>query len=628
MAQIRVCDYIAQFIEERGVKDVFLLSGGGIMHLTDGLACNNNINVICCQHEQAASMAMDAYARITKSVSVGFFTTGPGATNAITGCAGAWLDSVPCLFISGQAKRKEAVYNHKIQGLRQIGVQEINILPMVKSITKYSTMINEPNEIQFQLEKAWHMATEGRPGPVWIDIPLDVQGAYIDTDKLKEHFVIKSPKKMIADNVLSAIEYLGEAERPVILAGHGVRISDAAHELLTLASQLNIPIVTTYLGIDIIDSKSPHYVGRVGIKGDRTGNIAIQRSDLLIVLGSSLPIAEIGYEYDKFAPKAKKIVVDIDTTSHKKSTINIDLLIESDLKPFLETLTRVAKNFVSDRFVPWHNELLVLRDKYPVCLPEYAKLEDKVNIYYFIDTLSKQSTPNDIIITDAGSAFYAGSQAVQIKEGMRYITSGGLATMGFSLPASIGASIAAGGSRVMCITGDGSFQQNIQELQTVVHYKLPIKIFVLNNEGYLSIRFTQCRYFEGRLIGEGCNSGVTFPETAKIAEAYGIKYRKIKNNDELFDTLNEIMPLDEPVICEIITPPDQEIIPTVASRKNEDGTMVSEPLDNMYPFLPEFSNNEEAKLVIDQIKDQIEDETPQIDVEIPQIDVEPLVQDR
>ena len=586
MVKIRVCDFIAQFIEENNVKDVFLLSGGGIIHLLDGLACNQKINVVCCHHEQAASIAMDAYARVTGKVSVGFFTTGPGATNAITGCAGAWLDSVPCIFISGQAKRKEATYNIKIPALRQVGVQEINILPMVKSITKYSVMVNDPEEIQFNLEKALYMAKEGRPGPVWLDIPLDVQSATVETETIK-HFLVKETKKVLAEDAISTLEYLGNAKKPVILAGQGVRISGAMRELVVLTTQLNIPIVTSYLGIDVIDSKSPYYIGRVGIKGDRAGNLAVQQSDLLIVLGSSLPIAEIGYEYDKFAPLAKKIVVDIDLTSHKKSTINIDLLIESDIRAFLSMMIRIThNNFESARFIAWKDTLLSFKEQYPVCLPEYAELKDKVNIYYFINTLSEVLNNEDIMITDAGSAFYAGSQAVQIKEGMRYITSGGFATMGFSLPASIGACVAADGKRIMCINNDSSFQQNSQELQTIVHYNLPIKIFVLNNEGYLSIKFTQKRYFEGRLISEGCTSGVTFPDTAKIAAAYGIPFYSVNNNIELHEVLNEILEIEGPVICEIMTPPDQEIISTDAFRKNEDCSAVSESFDNTYPLLP------------------------------------------
>jgi len=594
--KMRVSDYIAYFIEKSGVKDVFLLSGGGIMHLTDGLACNKNLRVTCFHHEQAASMAMDAYARVTGHFSVGYFTTGPGATNALTGLAGAWLDSVPCLVISGQVKRKEAVYNSGIKGLRQIGVQEINIVPIVRSVTKYAVLVNNPEDIRYHLEKALYLAKEGRPGPVWLDIPLDVQGAYIESEKLTGYAPKKRRSIIPEEQYVTLLEYLQNAKRPVILAGQGIRIAGAIEELLHLSALANIPIVTTYLGIDVIESNSPYYVGRIGIKGDRAGNLAVQNSDLLIVIGSSLPVAETGYEYSEFARYAKKVVVDIDLTSHKKNTIFIDLLVKGDAKEFIQKVSQLVTDHIITFSQDWLDTAISWRNRYPVCLPEYAHLNERVNIYYFVDALCRQLESQDIVVTDAGSAFYAGSQAVQIKKGMRYITSGGFATMGFSLPASIGTSIAANKQQVMCINGDGSFQQNLQELQTIVHNKIPVKIFILNNEGYLSIRFTQCRYFENRLIGEGCTSGVSFPNSEKIAQAYGIPFFRIHNNRELEDVLHNVLDRDGPVICEILTPPDQEIIPTVASQKLPDGSMVSKPLEDMYPFLDRNEFNENMKI--------------------------------
>ncbi len=591
--RMRVADYIAQFIEHYGVKDVFLLSGGGIMHLTDGLACNNNINVVCFHHEQAAAMALDAYSRITGHFAVGYFTTGPGATNAVTGLAGAWLDSVPCLFISGQVKRKEATFNSGIKGIRQIGVQEINIIPIVKSITKYRAMVNIPEDIRYHLEKSVFIAKNGRPGPVWLDIPLDVQGACIETENLRRY----SPriKKSIAPDALfdTLAHFLKESRRPVILAGQGIRISGAIEQLLKCTGKHNIPVITSYLGIDNIDSGSRNYIGRIGIKGDRAGNLAVQNSDLLLVIGSSLPVAEIGYEYDQFARSAKKVVVDIDATAHMKNTIVIDLLFECDAKIFIEKLSQILIQQGMGYSNEWLDQCIFWRNKYPVCLPEYSALKDKVNLYYFIDRLCQKLNSDDIIVTDAGSAFYAGSQAVKIKQGMRYITSGGFATMGFSIPASIGASVAAGNRRVMCITGDGSFQLNIQELQTIVHHQYPIKMFIFNNEGYLSIRTTQSRFFENRLIGEGCTSGVSFPDLQRIALAYGIPFCRVQNNNELEPVLEKVITSDGPVICEIMTPCNQEMIPTVSSQKREDGSMISKPLEDMYPFLDreEFLSN-------------------------------------
>jgi acetolactate synthase-1/2/3 large subunit len=588
---MRVADYVAKFIFDHGVKDVFMLSGGGIMHLTDGLACNKDLNVYCLHHEQAASMAIDTYARTTGNFAVGYFTTGPGATNALTGLAGAWLDSSPCLFISGQSKTSQCVYTADIDGLRQIGVQEINIVPVVQSLTKYCVFVDDPNDMRFHLEKAFYLAKHGRPGPVWLDIPLDVQGAMIDPDKMKE-FVPESKQKGIPkDDINRAVRLIEEAKRPVILAGQGIRIAGAIPELLAFADTYQIPIVTTFLGVDIIASNHPRYVGRIGIKGTRAGNLALQNSDLLLIIGTSLPIAEMGYDCTEFAREAKKIAVNIESASYQRDSISLDLFIQGDAKVFLQSLCEELPSSTSTNKT-WLEHCIAWREKYPVCLPQYSKLKNKINLYYFIDQLSRKLNNTDAVVTDAGSSFFAGSQGILVKEGMRYITSGGFASMGFGIPASIGVCVARGKRRVMCITGDGSFQQNIQELQSVVHHKLPIKIFVINNRGYLSIRYTQSRYF-GRYIGEGPTSGVTFPETGKIAKAYGIKFFKAHNNAELDHILDATIAHKGPVICEIMTPPRQLIIPTVASSKKEDGTMVSRPLEDMFPFLnrKEFKKN-------------------------------------
>ena len=600
--RVRVSDYIAKFIYDYGVKDVFMLSGGGIMHLTDGLACNKDLKVICCHHEQAASMALEAYARVNEHFGVGYFTTGPGATNALTGLAGAWLDSVPCLFISGQVKRKEAVYKAGINGLRQFGVQEINIIPIVSSITKYTAFVDKPEDIKYHLEKAVYLAKDGRPGPVWLDIPLDIQGAFIEENSLKGFISHDKTIKNISDPDIKEIgRYLKSASRPIILAGQGIRIAKAIDVLLKIVDKYDIPVITTYLGVDIIANDHPNYVGRIGIKGDRAGNLAIQNSDLLIIIGSSLPVAEIGYEYNQFARDAKIIVVDVEKASHEKNTIKINRFIQGDAKEFLAKMLLFLnkEKVVFDK--KWLSKCILWKKTYPVCLQEYGKLKSKVNIYYFLDRLSDKLNKNDVVVTDAGSAFYAGSQGIKVKQGMRYITSGGFATMGYSLPASIGVSRAIGNKRVMCVTGDGSFQQNIQELQTVVHYKLPLKIFILNNEGYLSIRVTQEKYFNNRLIGACCKSGVSFPDAKKIAKAYGIKFLRITNNKKLDIGLRRVLDYKGSVICEVMTPKDQLIIPTIASEKRSDGTMVSKPLEDMYPFLPrpEFAKN----MIIKPIKE-------------------------
>ena len=582
---VRVADYIASFLHEKGVDDVFLLSGGGMMHLTDGLACNEHMNVTCLLHEQAASMAVDAYGRLTGNLGVGYFTTGPGATNAITGLAGAWLDSSPCLFISGQVKRKDTIFKAKIPGIRQIGVQEINIIPMIESITKYSAFIDDPEDIRYHLEKAVYMAKEGRPGPSWLDIPLDVQAAPIDPEKLKGFEPPKKENNISSGSIQKVVEYIKSASRPVILAGQGVRISGAINSLLELVEEYHIPVVTTYLGVDVIESNHPQYVGRIGIKGDRAGNLAVQNSDLLLIMGTSLPVAETNYNYEEFAREAKIIIVDIDISSHKKESIRTDLLIEGDAKEFIDLIYDHLSNLTVSFDENWLETCISWRERYPVCLPEYGELKDKINIYHFFDQLSKRLGHEDVVVTDAGSSFFVGSQSVKINKGVRYITSGGFATMGYGLPASIGISVALGYKRVMCVTGDGSFQQNIQEIQTVLYNHLPLKIFVLNNYGYNSMRFTQTTYFNGRLIGADPTSGVGIPDSGKIAKAYGIPFLKAGNNRELVTVLDEVLNNEGPVLCDIVNPPNQLVIPTVSSKRKPDGTMVSKPLEDMFPFL-------------------------------------------
>jgi acetolactate synthase I/II/III large subunit len=590
MTKQRVSDYIAQFVAKQ-VKDVFMLSGGGIMFLTDGIVCNPDLNPICFLHEQAASMAMDAYSRVTENFAVGYFTTGPGATNTITGLAGAWLDSVPCMFISGQVKQKDTLSNAGIDGIRQIGVQEIDIIPIVKSLTKYAVMITDPMHIRYHLEKAVWISKEGRPGPVWIDIPLDIQSAYIDILAMEG---FKPPVIKDATMDFAFIRYhqniiltklILSSHRPVILAGHGVRLAGSIEQLLTFAKVSNIPIVTTYLGVDLIDTQSPNYIGRVGIKGDRAGNLAVQNADLLIVIGASLPVAETGYDINQFAPKANIIINDIDCSSHRKNMRTVPTLFECDAKVFLYELSNIIeKNKI--QYPTWLARCISWREKYPSCLPEYADRRDKVSIHYFINKLCRKLDSTDIIVTETGSASFAGSQSVHIKQGMRYIVSGGLSTMGFSIPASIGASIATGNKRVICITGDGSFQLNFQELQTIIHYNLPVKIFVINNEGYLTIRTTQKKLFNGRFIGEGKTSGVTFPDLVGIATAYKIPFYKISNNVQMDQTIDMVLQCSGPVICEVMTPPDQDITPTTSSMKMSDGTMISKPIEDMYPFIP------------------------------------------
>jgi acetolactate synthase-1/2/3 large subunit len=591
---MRVADFVAKFIlEELDVKHVFTLTGAGIMHLTDGLACNKKLKTICPHHEQTASMALEAYSRATENFGVGIFTTGPGSTNAITGLAGAWQDSVPCLFISGQVKLAEASSQSGIKKLRQFGVQELDIIPIVESITKYAVTITQPEKIRYELEKASHIAKSGRPGPVWIEIPMDVQSAKI-SDELEKFENEQSENPEINENqIKSVIELLQNAKRPIIISGQGVRIAGAIELLTKFVKLFKIPVVTSYLGIDTIRHDEESYIGKIGVKGERAGNLAMQNSDLILSIGSSLHVSVIGYNYKQFARGAKKIIIDIDEITHKKKTIDIDQFVHADAKDFLNILLKQLTEGDSLNYASWLEMCNKWKKKYPTCLPEYKNTKDEINSYFLIEQICKNSKAGDIFVSDAGGTFYAVSQAVTLtKPNQRYIPSSAMATMGYSLPAAIGISIATG-NRVISFTGDGSLQQNIQEFQTLVEYNLPVKLFVLNNDGYHSIRTSQTNYFQKRYIGESSKSGISFPDTVKIAEAYGVKAFRIDQPSQITNVVNQVLNYDGPVVCDVIVPREQEIIPTVASRVNDDGSMSSRPLEDMYPFLDrkEYKNN-------------------------------------
>jgi len=591
---MRVADFVSKFIlEELGVEHVFTLTGAGIMHLTDGLASNKKLKTICPHHEQTASMALEAYSRATENFGVGIFTTGPGSTNAITGLAGAWQDSVPCLFISGQVKVAEASSQTGIKKLRQFGVQELDIIPIVESITKYAVTITQPEKIRYELEKAVHIAKSGRPGPVWIEIPMDIQSAIIDDDLEKFETEQKEKPKIDKNQIELIVELLQKSKRPIIISGQGVRISGAIELLSKLVKLFKIPVVTPYLGIDTIRHDDESYIGKTGVKGERAANLAMQNSDLILSIGSSLHVSVIGYNYQQFAREAKKIIVDIDKITHSKRTINIDQFVHGDARDFLNLLLEQLTDKNSLNYTSWLEKCNYWKEKYPTCLPEYKNTKNEINSYFFIDQVCKNSKEGDIFVADAGGTFYAVSQAITLtKPNQRYIPSSAMATMGYSLPAAIGIS-AATGNRVISFTGDGSLQQNIQEFQTLIEYNLPVKLFVLNNDGYHSIRTSQTNYFEKRYIGESSQSGISFPDTVKIAEVYGIKAFRINQPSKINDIVNQVLDYDGPVICDVIVPREQEIIPTVASRVNDDGSMSSRPLEDMYPFLDrkEYKNN-------------------------------------
>jgi acetolactate synthase-1/2/3 large subunit len=591
----RVADYIADFCVKIGCPHIFLVSGGGMMHTLDGLACNKKIQVVCAHHEGAAAVMGESYARVTNNIGAVFVTTGPGGTNAITGVVDAWVDSIPLLVISGQAKRSQNVYNSGIPTLRSLGGQEVNILPIVQSFTKYSAMVNDPEKIRYHLEKAVYCAKHGRPGPSWLDIPLDVQAAMVDPDSLEPFRPEPDDTDMarLRDQVRETINLLRTARRPVIIAGNGVRLAHAEKVFLDIVEMLKIPVVVSKLGQDLIDNDHPYYVGFGGTKGSRPGNFAMQNADLILAVGSRLAIPFTGYEYELFGREARKIAVDIDPDELQKNTIHLDLAIQADAKVFLKTLMNAVKKNPVPEKPDWVTKCRHWKARYPPVTPDIAGMQSPVCTYNLFDKLSDLLDKNGIIIADAGTVYCIVSQVHRVKAGQRVITPAALGTMGLSLPLGIGAYFAAPHSTIVAVTGDGSLQMNIQELQTVVHYKIPLKLFVVNNNGYVSIRNTQNSYFEGRFCGSDPSSGVSCPDLKKIAHAYGIPYEALHNQHEMDLRLGDILHQEGPVICEVFTCTDQQITPSVSSKVLPDGSMVSMPLEDMWPFLPRDEFREE-----------------------------------
>lgn len=595
-SKIKVSDYIVQFIEDLGVKYVFLISGGGVIHIIDSVGRARKLKYICHHHEQAAAMAAEAYSRILQNIGVCIVTTGPGATNAITGVLGAWLDSIPVLIISGQVKREMMI---KGTHLRQLGDQEINITDIVRPITKYSEVMMAPSDIRYHLEKAVYTAKEGRPGPVWIDVPLDIQGAYIDKDKLKKFDpkeVIKTyqtDKKYINKAVLQTLDKLKEAKRPVLYIGNGVRLAHAAREILALIRLLRIPVLTSFAGYDLVGTDNKYFMGRPGTVGQRGANFILQNSDLLLGLGTRLNIRSVGYDYQSFARAAYKIMVDIDREELHKKTVKIDLTVNCDAKDFIREMTKELTGAMSPAAsshpLPlqsnWLEKCHSWNKKYPVVLPKYWQEKKEVNPYCFVEALSRYLMQKDIIVVSNGTSCVVPYQVLTFPYGVRVIVNSGCAAMGYGLPAAIGACLGSGRKDIICLEGDGSIQMNLQELQTVIHHKLPIKIFVLNNSGYLSIRLTQDAFFKGKYVASNADSGVTCPEILAIARAYGFPVVKIAKNSELNKKIEKVLSEKGPILCEVVLSPTQGFMPKASSRKLPDGSFVSRPLEDMYPFL-------------------------------------------
>lgn len=609
--KVKVSDYIAEFLVKNDISHVFTVTGGGAMHLNDSLGHKEGLKCIYNHHEQACAIAAESYARVNNKIAAVCVTTGPGGTNAMTGVVGGYLDSIPMLIISGQVRYDTTARSTGLN-LRAMGDQEFDICKAVQSMTKYAEMVVDPMRIRYCLEKALFLAKSGRPGPCWLDIPLNVQGAYVETDEL-EGYTAKAmiddlddiPDLVTSQVIKEVIGKIKAAKRPVIYAGNGIRIARAHDTFMRVVNRLNIPVVTAWNSIDAIYTEHPLYVGRGGIMGDRAGNFAVQNSDLVISIGCRLSIRQVGYNWKTWAREAYIIMVDVDKEELKKPTLHIDMPIWADAKDFLEELEGyLDKENVYELFQNeyWLATCSDWKKNYPVVLPKHKEnIDGLANVYYFIDKLSRNLKNEQITVVGNGSACVVGSHGYYIKPGQRFIINSAIASMGYDLPAAIGATFARNDNQdVICVTGDGSIQMNLQELQTIIHHRLPIKIFVINNGGYHSIRQTQTNLFNSNFVGIGEESGdLSFPNMDKLAYAYGYPYFKLTENEDIDFWVEKILAQEGPAICEVFVSPKQNFEPKSATKKMPDGKLVSPPLEDLAPFLPrdEF----EANMIIDMI---------------------------
>lgn len=581
-----VSDYIFDFLQRKGVNTAFMVSGGQAMFLVDSLGRHPAIRTICTHHEQSAGMAADAYARITGKLGVALVTAGPGSVNIVNGLVGGWTDSAPMMVISGQSALSCVNYQAK-SGIRQYGIQGIYIQPFVEKATKFFVTVDDPAKIQFYMEKAYYLAMNGRPGPVWIDVPLDVQRMEVPEKLLYPYHPEKeaAAPAFTRDELTKTWELLKKAKRPLVIAGQGVRIAQADRELKTLIETLKIPVITTRLGIDLIESEHPLYVGRPGNYGERSANFAVQNADFILAVGSRLSTASVGHDSASFGKHAVKVMVDIDPKELDKPGVPLDLKINCDAKAFIAALLALADAGLMQDTSPWVSLCNRWKRDYPVVLSEY-KNEKPVNSYYFTERLCEKAGSEDVILVDTGSCFHVACQAWKVKKGQRFLTTGGLSSMGYWV-AGIGACAANRYRRTIVITGDGSLQMNLQEFATIKLNNLPVKVIIFNNNGYLLIRQTQRNFMEGRLFGEGPESGVWCPDSLRIAEAYGIKGVRIDSVEDLDAKIDEVLAYDGPVVCDVMTPEWQLLIPRVSSEKLPDGKLVSRRYEDMFPYLPE-----------------------------------------
>jgi acetolactate synthase I/II/III large subunit len=596
----RVADYVMRFIADQGVKHVFLVTGGGAMHLNDALARSTDLEAICNSHEQASAIGAEVYGKATNNLGVALVTTGPGGTNAVTGVAGAWLDSTPTLFVSGQVKRPDRMFDAEGRslGLRQLGVQEIDIVSIVAPITKYAVTVLDPGSIRYHLEKATHLARSGRPGPVWIDIPLDVQASPIQPDTLDGFDVHAASsftdRAKLTRDVEAVVAALNSAERPLLFAGNGVRLAGATSEFSELMRLLRIPVAATWCAADLVPSDDPLFVGRPGAVASRGANFALQNADFLLAIGVRLDFAITGYSPQNLAREAHKVMVDIDPAELAKLAPHVQTPLHADAKVFLRELLDQRDSIVPRDRSGWDRRCSDWKVRYPVVTPEHRAQNGRVSIYHLAEVIGSETAPSDVLVSgSSGSGIEIFLLACPTRTGQRIFHTAGLGAMGYGIPSSIGACLAAGRRATVCVDGDGGFQFNIQELETVARLQLPVKFFVLNNNGYASIRTSQANYFGGANIGCDAATGLSVPDISKVAASYGLKAVVLSDQSDLRREVRRILDMQGPVVCDVHVIPDEARAPRLSSLQRADGSFVSKPLEDLWPFLgrDEFMSN-------------------------------------
>lgn len=591
---MKLSDYVVRFIADQGVKHVFLVTGGGAMHLNQSLALESRIEPVCNSHEQASAICAEGYAKATNHLGVCMVTTGPGGTNAVTGAAGAWLDSTPTLFLSGQVKRPDRMFDHAGHplGMRQLGVQEVDIVSIVKPITKYAVTVLDPLEIRYHLEKAVYLAMSGRPGPIWIDIPLDVQASPIEDTSALQGFdasELESPdaEAELDEEIGSLLERLNQAKRPLLFAGNGIRLAHAEEEFQRLRKLLEIPTVATWCAADLVPSDDPTYVGRPGSVAARGANFALQNADFLLTIGVRLDFAITGYAPQNLARGAHKAVVDIDQAELNKLHPHVQQPICADAKVFLRRLLAHRHSIQLKDFSSWNGRCADWKTRYSVVTDEHRKPEGLVSIFHLAEVIGAEVKPKDrLVVGNSGSAIEIYLLACPTLHSQRLFHTAGLGAMGYAIPMAIAVSVANPGREVIAVDGDGGFMFNIQELETIRRLRLPIKFFVLNNDGYASIRASQKAYFGEARIGADKNSGLTIPDLSAVGAAFGLGTTIIRNQENLHAEVRRVLDMEGPVVCDVRVLPDEVRAPRLQSYQRPDGTFVSKPLEDLFPFLP------------------------------------------